>query len=216
MKIYIVTSGCYSDYTISQVFLDRKKADAYVKLQNSSSLFRDYRVETYETSDDSFETPTFNAQIVATVSISPKDTKDRDKGYNVLESSCNTYILSSDMAKQHPKEEIFFVGPNDSEIGLYYLSVIRSFPEKPIPKDKKKDKKFKESSLYATEKEKTLKIAYDLAYQILEQQQISTPNSDFIPCAHAVGVGCMLEDYSEYMFMTYDCESLEDQERYIR
>ena len=31
MKIYVVTSGCYSDYSIEDVFLDKKKAQYFAK-----------------------------------------------------------------------------------------------------------------------------------------------------------------------------------------
>lgn len=41
MKIYVVTSGCYSDYHIDQVFTSRKMASAYANLDP------DRRVETY-------------------------------------------------------------------------------------------------------------------------------------------------------------------------
>lgn len=46
-KVYIVTSGSYSDYGINRVFLDRGKAEKYAK------TVRDVNdIETYETSDD--------------------------------------------------------------------------------------------------------------------------------------------------------------------
>ena len=47
MKIYIVTSGCYSDYTIEKVFTDRAKAEEYKAWLRDSN-----DIEEYETEDD--------------------------------------------------------------------------------------------------------------------------------------------------------------------
>lgn len=50
MKIYIVTSGCYSDYGIDAVFLSKEKAEFYAK---HCAIKEDYpEVEEYETSDN--------------------------------------------------------------------------------------------------------------------------------------------------------------------
>jgi len=49
MKVYIVTSGCYSDYSIDAVFTDRKKAEMYCAIHN----VEDQDIEEWETEDDS-------------------------------------------------------------------------------------------------------------------------------------------------------------------
>jgi len=47
MKIYVVTSGIYSDYCIQRVFLNKEKAEEYrLWLRNANE------VEEYDTSDD--------------------------------------------------------------------------------------------------------------------------------------------------------------------
>ena len=46
MEIYIVTSGCYSDYGIEKVFLDKEKAEHFAEWGE------DRRVEVYNTEDD--------------------------------------------------------------------------------------------------------------------------------------------------------------------
>lgn len=51
MKIYIVTDGCYSDYNIEAVFLDKEKAYNYAKLHCSE----DGEVEEFETLDDYYK-----------------------------------------------------------------------------------------------------------------------------------------------------------------
>jgi hypothetical protein len=50
MKVYVITSGEYSDYSIDRVFLDKEKAERYVKL--SQGEYDSTRLEEYETDDD--------------------------------------------------------------------------------------------------------------------------------------------------------------------
>ena len=47
MKIYIVTSGIYSDYCIRRVFTNKEKAEEYREWLHDSN-----EVEEYDTSDD--------------------------------------------------------------------------------------------------------------------------------------------------------------------
>ncbi len=56
MTIYAVTSGSYSDYGIEQVFLTREKALAFIKAREAKYKWGNYRIEVYETYDDSIET----------------------------------------------------------------------------------------------------------------------------------------------------------------
>lgn len=80
MKVYVVTSGAYSDYTIQRIFLDKKKAEYWVATQNMqrgyitvsrniehhrfpSVRLYDYRIEEYETSCESVE-PSGSRQVV--------------------------------------------------------------------------------------------------------------------------------------------------------
>lgn len=51
MKIYIVTEGCYSDYHIEEVFLDKEKAYNYARLHCSG----DGHVEEFDTLDNDYE-----------------------------------------------------------------------------------------------------------------------------------------------------------------
>lgn len=46
-KIYIVTSGCYSDYSIEAVFTTQDKANDYVQQHGT-----DYRIEEYELDEE--------------------------------------------------------------------------------------------------------------------------------------------------------------------
>lgn len=51
MKIYIITSGAYSDYGIERVFLSEEKAKSYCELHNEC------RIEEYDTFDDNYIIP---------------------------------------------------------------------------------------------------------------------------------------------------------------
>lgn len=58
MEIYIVTSGCYSDYGINAVFSTREKAQEYCDMHNNSSESWDsYSVETYAVDEPYEEIP---------------------------------------------------------------------------------------------------------------------------------------------------------------
>lgn len=62
MKVYIVTQGCYSDYHIEKVFLDRQKAEEYVKYYTASA-YDDLQIEEYENSNEMVITPMYYANI---------------------------------------------------------------------------------------------------------------------------------------------------------
>ena len=48
MTIYVVTSGAYSDYGIDAVFTNGDKAKEYCAIHNNGEVYREYRVEEYE------------------------------------------------------------------------------------------------------------------------------------------------------------------------
>lgn len=52
MKVYIVTSGEYSDYRIDKVFTDKEKAEDFAKRASTNNYGEDYDVEEYDTEDD--------------------------------------------------------------------------------------------------------------------------------------------------------------------
>ena len=56
MKIYVVTSGCYSDYHIEKVFTNKNAAEAYCREQNICCFEENEysaRIEEYQA--DNFE-----------------------------------------------------------------------------------------------------------------------------------------------------------------
>jgi hypothetical protein len=52
MKVYIITAGSYSDYHIERVFLDKEKAEKYVKLSQSNYNYDQPYIKEMETSDN--------------------------------------------------------------------------------------------------------------------------------------------------------------------
>ena len=48
MKIYIVSSGEYSDYSINSVFTDKAKAEACVEIRNRASNYSVYGIEEWD------------------------------------------------------------------------------------------------------------------------------------------------------------------------
>jgi hypothetical protein len=56
MKVYVVTRGEYSDYSIEKVFLDKEKAEKYAELYEKTNRYADnVNVEEYTIFDDSFD-----------------------------------------------------------------------------------------------------------------------------------------------------------------
>ncbi len=53
MKIYVVTSGAYSDYHIESVFLDKGKAELYAKVHTNEWYYME--VEEHETQDEKIQ-----------------------------------------------------------------------------------------------------------------------------------------------------------------
>lgn len=51
MTIYVVTSGCYSDYCVNALFLSREKAEVYCALHHCD----DQEINEWETEDDTID-----------------------------------------------------------------------------------------------------------------------------------------------------------------
>lgn len=81
-KIYIVTSGEYSDYRIDAVFTTKEKAEEYV--QNNGS---DYRIEDYE-----LDKPIVNENKLWCISFNLENgnIEDANVSYRKKEYYCNT------------------------------------------------------------------------------------------------------------------------------
>lgn len=56
MKVYVVTTGEYSDYGIDKVFTNRKEAMLYCANRNRKDAYDEYRIEEYDTAHANIET----------------------------------------------------------------------------------------------------------------------------------------------------------------
>ena len=64
MKVYIVTEGCYSDYSIQKVFSNKPAAEEYKKWHNLGN-----EVEEYELYDSSFADETGERAVLIRVQM---------------------------------------------------------------------------------------------------------------------------------------------------
>lgn len=102
-KVYIVTSGEYSDYTIEAVFATREKAEEYVEAHGA-----DYRVEEYQVDDaevkkkESIWRVSVNWKTGEVISANPEDfdeyyaDKEGTVQYKNYCSECLDIVLMSD------------------------------------------------------------------------------------------------------------------------
>ena len=80
MKVYIVTTGCYSDYCIDRVFTDRAKAEEYRKWCYDAN-----DVEEYDTSDDYHVNKYYKIWVTYRVN----DDGNNQKPHMRIETCCN-------------------------------------------------------------------------------------------------------------------------------
>lgn len=71
MKVYVVTQGVYSDYSILGVFLNPKMAEIFCAVQHDEEEYDDLRIEEYNT-DDYYVTTRPEAKLHYEVRIDPE------------------------------------------------------------------------------------------------------------------------------------------------
>ena len=117
MKLYVVTEGCYSDYGIVCIFLDKDKADNYVKYNQGS--WDDMRIEEYETSDEGYKIISdgfyqVSGEITITKNCTVTDSSIYDKILTCTPEEDETSLI--DYSLKHKEN--------------WHLYIQRSFPEK--------------------------------------------------------------------------------------
>jgi hypothetical protein len=105
-KIYVVTSGEYSDYRIDTVFESKQKAEEFVESKRRNHGYDDYNIENYVIADSVENYKLEDYKVITAVS--------RDY------FSCTEYTNSTG---EEPKEDAietryFAYGPYGSEIGI--------------------------------------------------------------------------------------------------
>lgn len=99
MKVYIVTSGTYSDYHIDGVFIDRKMAEVFCAVHHDADdMFDDIRIEEYDT-DDYLVTFRSEANLRYEVRIDPETAIEWDPEYVTI---CPTFKMCKPFAFHKP------------------------------------------------------------------------------------------------------------------
>ena len=97
MKVYVVTTGEYSDYEIAKIFLDKNKAEEFANWVEDSN-----GVDEWETSDDDFEFGDLEDKVIVSAYYYPYDDEVRiytTKYYNRY--SFNLYHYCKGIDKSH-------------------------------------------------------------------------------------------------------------------
>lgn len=99
MKVYVVTCGVYSGYSILGVFLDSKTAETFWAVHHDADdMFDDIRIEEYDT-DDYFVTVRPEAKLHYEVRIDPETAIEWDPEYVTV---CPTFNARKPFAFHKP------------------------------------------------------------------------------------------------------------------
>lgn len=88
-SVYLVTAGSYSDYHIIRAFLDKNKAESYMKVCNKSDL---NELEEYELSDDKIITPVYYINVDYYIGKIPSYVNDKYNFKIIKSNSLDTDI----------------------------------------------------------------------------------------------------------------------------
>ena len=109
MKVYVVTTGSYSDYEIAKIFLDKNKAEEFANWVKDSN-----GVDEWETSDDDFEFGELEDKVIVSASYQPYEDEVRiytTKYYNSY--SFNRYCYFKSVNELHDCINLNKVMPKD-------------------------------------------------------------------------------------------------------
>lgn len=97
MKVYIITSGEYSDYHIEGVFLDKKKAEAFSKKASTDHYGANYDIEEFDT-DDEMDM----SRLPYHVSMYDRKWEVRYEGYEAKNCDVNLFNYSPQISRPIP------------------------------------------------------------------------------------------------------------------
>lgn len=83
MKVYIITSGSYSDYGIDRVFLKKEKAKEFIK------LYTNCEIEEYETSDDKLDIGKYRVYEYLHIEYTDKNYSNKENFYTCIQQDNN-------------------------------------------------------------------------------------------------------------------------------
>jgi len=88
-SVYLVTAGSYSDYHIIRAFLDKNKAESYMKVCDEPDL---NELEEYELSDDKIFTPVYYIDVDYYIGKIPSYINDKYNFEIIKSNSLDTDI----------------------------------------------------------------------------------------------------------------------------
>ena len=119
MKVYVVTTGAYSDYTIEKIFTDKAKAEEYKEWLYDSNDIEEYETEddfvvvdkfykitvTYDVHDNHDTTPNVNVYKCTKQDVYQTNICYRD--YNRYHSKYFTVVFTRFIPEQNWNEEFY-------------------------------------------------------------------------------------------------------------
>lgn len=109
MKVYVVTTGSYSDYEIAEIFLDKNKAEEFANWVKDSN-----GVDEWETSDDDFEFGELKDKVIVNACYYPNihDIKINKTEY-YFRGMVNRYFYNVSQNKEYTHLHTYKIVPND-------------------------------------------------------------------------------------------------------
>jgi nucleosome binding factor SPN SPT16 subunit len=95
-KIYLITSGCYSDYGVHGFFTDEAEADEYCEIQNRAKPCDEYKVEECADLSKTFLTMNKNPIIEHRVSVQNNGVFMRYIAHELCDAPDNRVKVTSD------------------------------------------------------------------------------------------------------------------------
>jgi hypothetical protein len=147
MKVYIITSGEYSDYGIDKVFIDKEKAEEWIRL--NQRRYDVPKIEEWNTSDESFiigkyqikkyitvnyESESFNGGEGFQIYLSQDNTESRpnlnEYPYNYSNYSYRTWNRTSHTISLYRLVDDDFTEEDLKSVSNKYLKICRDYVTK--------------------------------------------------------------------------------------
>ena len=110
MKVYVVTTGEYSDYGIAKIFLDKNKAQEFADWIEESN-----GVNEWETADDDFEIGELKDKEIVIAQYFPYEDRFRiyhSRYYNQY-LEYNKFVFSEGLVKEYDQLALYKIMPKD-------------------------------------------------------------------------------------------------------
>lgn len=116
MKVYVVTEGQYSDYSIEQIFSTRKNAELYVQTRRKDD-YDHYYIEEYELDQVKFESVNYVNVYIAKTYLYLKQNK-------IVNSA---FLYAEQYKKEVPEIKVEIFEKRDSSIFDRYIGYVEAY-----------------------------------------------------------------------------------------